>query len=100
MTTLKKIILIVEDDRSLLHALTDKFKLEGFHVLNSENGKEGLEMALKEEPDAILLDILMPIMDGLTMLGELRQANSWGRRVPVVILIGRRNTLFPHPLIN
>lgn len=86
MASSKKTILIVEDDRSLLRALGDKFKLEGFHVLDSANGEEGLEMALKEEPDVILLDILMPRMDGLTMLGKLRQENQWGKRVPVVIL--------------
>jgi DNA-binding response OmpR family regulator len=86
MRTNKRTILIIEDDRSLLRALVDKFKLEGFNVLDSANGKEGLEIALKEEPDLILLDILMPVMDGMTMLGKLRQENQWGKRVPVVIL--------------
>jgi DNA-binding response OmpR family regulator len=86
MTTNKKTILIVEDDRSLLRALVDKFKLKNFHVIDSTDGKRGLEMALKEEPDVILLDILMPKMDGITMLGKLRQENKWGKRVPVIIL--------------
>jgi len=86
MTTNRKTILIVEDDRSLLRALTDKFKMEGYNTLNAVNGQEGLEMALKEVPDLILLDILMPVMDGMTFFETLRHENEWGKRVPVVIL--------------
>jgi DNA-binding response OmpR family regulator len=80
------IILIVEDNRSLLSALVDKFRMENFNVLFATDGKEGLEMALKNEPDIILLDILMPKMDGMTMLEKLRQTNKMGKEVPVIFL--------------
>lgn len=81
----KKTILIVEDETSMLRALTDKLSREGFAVLEAKNGKEGLEIALKEQPALILLDIVMPVMDGMTMLKKLR-ADTYGKNVPVILL--------------
>ncbi len=80
-----KKILIVEDE-TLLRALF-KAQLErgGFVVLEAENGQSGLESALKNHPDLILLDIIMPIMDGLMMLEKLRQ-DQWWMNVPVILL--------------
>lgn len=82
----KKTILIVEDDRALLRALSDKFTREGFNVLGAKDGLEGLKTALESQPDLILLDILMPEMGGITMLEKLRKENMWGKRVPVILL--------------
>lgn len=84
MNYMKK-ILIVEDEVSLLNALCDKLTGEGFTVLKAKNGEEGLEVALREHPDLILLDIVMPVMDGVTMLGLLRK-DTWGKDVEVIIL--------------
>ena len=81
-----KKILVVEDDAPMLRALIDKLRLEGFAVREAKEGRAGLKMALEEKPDLILLDILMPIMDGLTMLKELRGANTYGKTVPVILL--------------
>ena len=78
-------ILIVEDDLDLLGVLTKKFTMEKFEVSQASDGKIGLEQALRHHPDLILLDILMPVMDGITMLGELRK-DSWGKTVPVILL--------------
>jgi DNA-binding response OmpR family regulator len=86
MSKLKTIILIIEDNHSLLRALVDKFTMENFNVIYATNGEDGLKIAIKNEPDVILLDILMPKMDGMAMLGKLRQANQWGKKVPVVLL--------------
>jgi len=80
-----KIILIVEDEVDLREALVDKLGREGFDPRGAANGKEGLELALKEHPDLILLDIVMPVMDGMTMFNELRK-DEWGRKVPVILL--------------
>lgn len=85
MSEKKNILLIIEDEKSLLDALKDKFKLEGFEVLTAENGEQGLTEAVKKEPDIILLDILMPKMDGLTMLKKLRD-DGWAKGTPVIIL--------------
>ncbi len=81
----QKTILVVEDEKSMLKALVDKFSGEGFRMLEAKNGQEGLEIALKERPDLILLDIVMPKMDGMTMLKQLRQ-DFWGKQSIVIIL--------------
>lgn len=81
----KKKILIIEDEKTLLEVLAKKFLDEKFDVIKAVNGKEGLKIALRERPDLILLDIIMPVMDGMTMLRKLRE-DSWGKEVEVVIL--------------
>lgn len=80
-----KKILIVEDEVALLQALTEKLKREEFEILQAKNGEEGLQQALNLHPDLILLDIIMPVMDGMTMLLKLRN-DDWGKTVPVMIL--------------
>jgi DNA-binding response OmpR family regulator len=80
-----KKILIIEDETSLIEVLANKITSEGFEVIKASNGEEGLETALSSHPDLILLDIIMPKMDGITMLTKLRE-DAWGRNVPVVIL--------------
>ena len=82
----KKILLIVEDEKSVLKALTDKFAGEGFGVLRAENGEDGLKVALAEKPDLILLDLIMPKKTGLQMMHELRQSSDYGKKVPMIIL--------------
>ena len=81
----KNKILIVEDDLDLLEALKNKFIAEKFEVLESMNGEVGLEAAFRRHPNLILLDIVMPVMDGMTMLKKLRQ-DSWGKNVFVILL--------------
>lgn len=78
-------ILIIEDEQILLNILVDKFILEGFEVTSSVNGREGLATAIKNHPDIILLDIIMPVMDGMTMLELLRQ-DPWGKTAQVILL--------------
>lgn len=84
----KKILVIeaVEDNAPLRKALHDKFSLEGFSVIDAKDGEEGLTVAMSEHPDLILLDILMPKMDGLTMMKKLRQGDEWGKHVPIIVL--------------
>lgn len=78
-------ILLVEDEVSLRQILAEKLRIEKFSVLEASNGKEGLELSLERHPDLILLDIVMPVMDGLSMLQELRK-DEWGSNVPVILL--------------
>ena len=79
MTKSKK-ILIVEDEGLLLEILETKFKKECFEVITARDGQAGLELALSQHPDLILLDIIMPKMDGMTMLKHLR-ADSVGKNI-------------------
>lgn len=78
-------ILVIEDERPMQDAICDTLKQHQFGVLTAENGKDGLDIALKERPDLILLDIFMPKLDGLTVLETLRN-DVWGHDVPVIIL--------------
>lgn len=80
-----KKILVVEDEEPLSRVLKDILTYEGYEVLEAVNGIEGLGMALNNHPDLILLDIVMPRMDGLDMLQKLRE-NEWGKTAPVMIL--------------
>ncbi|MDQ3076044.1 MAG: response regulator [bacterium] len=79
-------ILVVEDDFSTYKALVTKLVQESYIVLSAKNGLEGLDQALRNHPDIILLDIVMPGMDGLTMLKKLREEGAWGKNVPVILL--------------
>jgi len=82
----KKKVLVVEDDLPVLRALVDKLTREGFDVLEAKDGKEGLRVAILSRPDIILLDILMPVMDGPTMMKKLRKESPWGKQVPIILL--------------
>lgn len=86
MATVKKSILIVEDETPMLQALVNKFKNEGLEVISAIDGEEGLTVALKEHPDLILLDIIMPKMDGMTLMKKVREEKDWGQDVPIVML--------------
>lgn len=81
----KKIVLITEDEPAMLNILTDKLHESGFETLQARNGEEGLHLALEHHPDLILLDILMPKVDGMTMMKTLRE-DSWGKTVPIIML--------------
>jgi len=65
--------------------LTTRLSLEGFAILQARNGQEGFDIAIKEHPDLILLDIIMPVMDGMTMFNKL-QEDSWGRTAKIIFL--------------
>lgn len=81
----QKTILIVEDEKSLRDAIVDILRLKNFLPLEAKNGKEGVGIALSKHPDLILLDLIMPVMDGMAALKKIRE-DSWGKKVPVVIL--------------
>lgn len=72
---LDKKILIVEDETPLLDSLKEKFIGEGFNVFTAVDGIEGLEIAKKEKPNLVLIDILLPKKDGVTMAKEIKALN-------------------------
>jgi len=82
---MSKKILIIEDETALLKALIMKLETSEFVLTEATNGKDGLGMALRGHPDLILLDIIMPVMDGITMLRELRK-DEWGKDAKVILL--------------
>ncbi|MHC4158777.1 MAG: response regulator transcription factor [Planctomycetota bacterium] len=66
-------ILIVDDEPDLVQTLRDRLEMNGYDIITANNGKEGLEKAVEERPNIVLLDVIMPVMDGLEMLEALRK---------------------------
>jgi len=81
-------ILIVEDDNTIAHFITKGLQEEGFAVDHVANGEDGLHMALTEPYDVAILDIMLPKLDGLTVLQHLRES---GIATPVLILSAKRS---------
>lgn len=81
-------IAIVEDDMAISQMYRLKFENEGYDVETADNGKLGLELAEFMKPDIILLDMMMPEMNGDEMLEKLR-ATDWGKDIKVIVLTNR-----------
>lgn len=78
-------IAIIEDDQAISQMYRIKFEAEGYEVETAENGKLGLALAEHMKPDIILLDLMMPEMNGDEALAKMRKT-SWGKNIKVVIL--------------
>lgn len=78
-------IAVVEDDQPIREMYAMKLRACGFAVSTAEDGQEGLALAKEFRPDLILLDLRMPVMDGVEMLKRLR-AESWGQNILVIVL--------------
>lgn len=84
-------LLVVDDEMAILEALTDILAVEGYEVATAANGAEGLERTVSERPDLILLDMMMPVMDGQEMLRRLKEDPEL-RKIPVVVMSAGRVT--------
>jgi DNA-binding response OmpR family regulator len=78
-------IAIIEDDPTISQMYRMKFEADGFDVRMAGNGKVGIELVRKFQPDVVLLDIQMPEMDGVEALKKIRSLSA-GKTVPVIIL--------------
>ncbi len=79
-------LLIIEDELPMRTALKDCLEAEGYRVLSAADGQAGLERALKEKPDLVLLDIMLPKLDGFALCAELRRLSN---DVPVLMLTAK-----------
>ncbi|RMD59209.1 response regulator [Candidatus Parcubacteria bacterium] len=79
-------VLIVDDEIAITKALSLKLAKENFEVVVAHNGQEGVELAQKERPDVILMDIIMPKLDGLSAAKQIRNIKGWGEDVPIIML--------------
>ena len=78
-------VLVVDDEPNIVETLQDRLEMSGYHVITAVNGEDGLEKASQHSLDIVLLDIMMPVMDGLEMLERLRQTLD-NADVPVIML--------------
>lgn len=79
-------VLVVEDDPSIRRGLVDALRFAGYAVTDAADGKSGLDLALGMAPDLVLLDVILPKMDGFAVLAELRRARP---ELPVILVTAR-----------
>jgi CheY-like chemotaxis protein len=89
-----KTLLVVDDEVGITEALNDLLSEEGFHVLVAGTGKEALERIAGKRPDLILLDYMMPVMDGREVLNAL-QGDAVYRDIPVIMMSAMPRTSLP-----
>ena len=82
----KKRVLIVDDEKNIVNILKFNLQKEGYDTLEAYDGEAGLQLALQENPDLILLDVMLPQMNGFDVCRTLRQERN---NVPVIILTAR-----------
>lgn len=78
-------VFLVEDDTFLCNIYQKKFEMEGFKVITADNGEKGLAEIKKKKPDVVLLDILLPKLDGFAVLSKLK-ADADTKDIPVILL--------------
>ena len=83
-----KKVLVVDDEPSFLEVLSTRLRAEGYRVITAPDGEAALKKIRKDKPDAVLLDILMPKLDGLKTLREIRKTH---KRLPVYVLTAFSN---------
>ena len=87
-----KRILIVDDEPDAISYISSVLEDNGYEYLSAENGEQGLELAQKEKPDMILLDLIMPEKSGMLMFQELKKDPELGR-IPVIVVSGASEAL-------
>jgi len=86
MAAPKKTILIIEDEPHIVMGLRDALEFEGFRVVSAEKGRDGIQLAKSEAPDAVILDLMLPDVNGYAVCEEIRR---WSAFVPVIMLTAR-----------
>jgi DNA-binding response OmpR family regulator len=81
-----KSVLIIEDNPAMLRGLQDNFDLKGYRVKTARDGEEGLKAALKEKPDLIILDIMLPKINGFEVCSQIRRQNL---DMPIIMLTAK-----------
>lgn len=77
-------ILLIEDDSLIVKIYTTRLKADGYEIVSAEDGEKGLEVAQQEKPDLILLDVMMPKIDGFTVIQTLR-ADEQFKNTPIIM---------------
>lgn len=81
----RRLILVVDDDAPILRLVRAKLQADGYRVLTAMNGQEAVDLTVSEQPDLVVLDVMMPVMDGLTAMQHIREVS----KVPIILLTAR-----------
>lgn len=100
MSKNKPKIVIVEDDTNLLDLYAYEFKNLGFDVIKAEDGMQGLASIVSEKPNLVILDVMLPKLDGISMLKELRLTPGDVGRTPVIVLTALSDTSFANEALR
>ena len=92
-------VLIVEDDAGMREMLRRRLEKEGWTVVEAENGRAGLERMVESQPELILLDLMMPEMDGFQFLDEVRKREAW-RSIPIIVVTAKELTAEDRQRLN
>ena len=84
----KKKILLIDDNRNIVTMLSNRLRLNEYEVVTAYDGEEGLEKVLKETPDLIIVDVIMPKMDGYTFVKHVK-ANQSINHIPIIVLTSK-----------
>lgn len=84
----KQTILVVDDEQDLLDLIEYNLRKEGFNVIKAENGEDGIQIAKEMKPDLVLLDIMMPRMDGIEVCDKMRE-DAELKQIPIIFLTAR-----------
>ena len=82
---MNKKVLIIEDEQVVREIFKDELERQGFFIIEAKDGEEGMEKAIDEHPDVVLLDLIMPRMAGKEFFRQLRQ-RDWVKKVPIIVL--------------
>jgi DNA-binding response OmpR family regulator len=82
----RKTILVIEDEPQIVMGLKDSLEFEGFRVAAAGKGREGISLARSEAPDAVILDLMLPDMNGYTVCEEIRRQSAF---IPIIMLTAR-----------
>ena len=84
----RKRILLIEDEKDMVYAVTLQLEAGGYKVITAYDGREGLKKAREEDPDLIILDLMLPKMDGYKVCGLLKRDRRYNR-IPIVMFTAR-----------
>ena len=82
-------ILVVDDEALLVKGIRFNLKSDGYEVITGSNGQEAVELTKSESPDLVVLDVMMPVMDGLTACGKIREFSD----VPIILLTAKADDM-------
>ena len=85
-------ILVCDDEKDIVNAISIYLASEEYHVLKAYNGKEALDLVSKEEISLVILDIMMPMMDGIAAMTKIREISN----VPVILLTAKNRIISTH----
>jgi DNA-binding response OmpR family regulator len=81
----KHLILVADDDAPILRLVRTRLQADGYGVVSAANGREAVDLFEEHQPDLVILDVMMPVMDGLEAMREIRESST----VPVILLTAR-----------